>query len=112
MDNFWYIENRMKLYADIKNKGHVTEEISNTNISFNEIKQYLVKTGEILEEDVTQGFCLARVYGGTKQKNPAVIGISIDTSKILVSAYAKEGFLNQHTAKRIVEELKEYFNLI
>ena len=109
MTVFSELEKRMSIYAEIKPRGYKSDVITNNRISLLDIRDYFMINGQILEEDKECGIYIAKVCAGIKNKNPAVIAVKLIAGEIYISAYAKEGLFYQHTAEKVVNEFKQYF---
>lgn len=44
------------------------------------------------------------IRAGMKDMNPAVIVIDVEQENLKISAYAKEGLTNQHTAEKAIDK--------
>lgn len=54
------------------------------------------------EEEKTAGFV---VMSGKTNMNPVIVALKQDGNKVIAKAYAKEGLIKQHTAKKSVERV-------
>ena len=64
----------------------------------------MTKCGKVLEEDDFKGTVTGVVYAGIKDMNPAVLVVEVEQENLRITAYAKEGILNQHTAEEAIDK--------
>jgi len=75
--------------------------------AYQNAKNALIKSGEVLEEDESNGTIIGTVFAGVQDMNPAVLVIDVEQEKLNISAYAKEGIINQHTSDKAIEKFVE-----
>ena len=72
--------------------------------AYQNTKNALIKTGEVLEEDEFTGTITGIVFAGIQDRNPAVLVIDVEQENLKISAYAKEGIINQHTSEKAIDK--------
>ena len=80
-----------------KEKGSYREAYQNVINAF-------MKCGKVLEEDDFNGTVTGVVYAGIQDMNPAVIVVEVEQENLKISAYAKEGLINQQTAEKAIDK--------
>lgn len=75
--------------------------------AYQNAKTALMKTGEVLEEDEHNGTITGTVISGIQDMNPAVLVIDVEQENLKITAYAKEGIINQHTSEKAIEKFVE-----
>lgn len=69
------------------------------------IRDDLEKIGKILEENKKENYYLVSVGGGLLNLNPAICIVKLDKGIMNIIGYAKEGLINQSTAKKAVDRI-------
>lgn len=106
------MENYIELNQILKNTAPVIEhKIINQNIkvmdlSVLKLRDILQRIGKIQKELLEDNVYVAIIPGGFFKKNYAVIAIKLCDNELLVSAYADEGLINQHTCEGAINELR------
>lgn len=99
------LKNKLIEYGNINtNKGLFFEDSFNANnVSFHQLSFILINLGTILKEDVD-----ANIYIVSMKHfmNIATIIIELKDNKINLIAFAKEGLIKQHTAKKVSLKIK------
>ena len=72
--------------------------------AYQNAKDALTACGKVLEEDDVTGVITGMVCAGIQDMNPAVLVIDVEQENLKISAYAKEGVINQHTAEKAIEK--------
>ena len=72
--------------------------------AYQNAKNALIKSGEVLEEDERSGTIAGTVFAGIQDRNPAVLVIEVGQEKLKISAYAKEGLISQHSSEKAIEK--------
>ena len=75
-------------------------------LSYGLLRDALTRIGEVVEDREAKSEIIARVGAGFADLNIALLVISITGEFISVASYAKEGLINQHTAKKAINNLK------
>ena len=83
--------------AEPTEKGSFREAYQNAINAF-------MKCGKVLEEDDFNGTVTGVVYSGIQDMNPAVIVVEVEQENLKISAYAKEGLINQQTAEKAIDK--------
>ena len=71
--------------------------------AFLNARNALMECGKILLEDRDQNMVEGIIYAGAGNMNPSIVVINVTGKEITIAAYAKEGLINQHTAKKAIE---------
>lgn len=69
------------------------------------IRDDLEKIGKILEENKKENYYLLSAGGGLLNLNPAICIVKLDKGIMNIIGYAKEGLINQSTAKKTVDRI-------
>ena len=83
------------------------KEKDSCQAAYQNTKNALMKSGEVLEEDEINGTITGMVFAGIQDMNPAVLVIDVEQETLNISAYAKESFINQHTSEKAIEKFVE-----
>ncbi len=67
------------------------------------VKNTLISTGKVLEEDEVNRVITGLVYAGAANVNPVILVVDIKQNNLKISAYAKEGLIKQHTGETAIE---------
>ena len=70
------------------------------SIDFDTIVSIFYEIGEIIEIDELNKECSSITNAGLLNMNFAVITAKMEYNKLCISAYAKEGLINQHTCQK------------
>lgn len=105
MDNFTELKKRIATYSKINEKKIVTDFISTNKISFINIRDYLMEIGTVIEADEKEEIYVVIIKSGIINLNPTIVGILLKNETLYIAAYAKEGILNQNTAKTVIQDL-------
>ena len=91
-----------------KNKDEIIEKKIDTNtITFTNLRDRLLGTGRILEENFEETYYIIQVSSGLLNKNSAIVVVIWNSEEISLYGYAQEGLINQHTAEKAIEKLIE-----
>ncbi len=71
--------------------------------AFLNARNAVMETGKVLLEDRDQGTIEGIIYAGAGNMNPAIVVVRIFDNSITISAFAKEGLIDQHTAKKAID---------
>ena len=71
--------------------------------AFLNARNAVMETGKVLLEDRERNTVEGIIYAGTANMNPAIVVIIISGKTVTISAFAKEGLINQHTAKKAID---------
>ena len=91
-----------------KNKDEIIEKKIDTNtITFADLRDRLLGTGSMLEENFEETYYIIQVSSGLLNKNSAIVIVIWNFEEISFYGYALEGLINQHTAEKALEKLIE-----
>ncbi len=93
--------------ASVVEKKIQNHTLSANGLTFSQLRDALIVMGRILLEDTETQIYVARANGGTLKKNSAYLALHLDNDSLLISAYAKEGIIKQHTCEGAINELKK-----
>ena len=86
-------------------KEFYSVEFTNPNLSLKKVHDRIIRVGNIIDENDDDGYYLITFGSGFLNMNPAVIIVKLSDKKIKIVGYAKEGLINQHTAKKAVDRI-------
>lgn len=107
MEQYKELNRLLEEFAVVNMKKIENCEIAVKGISLMKIRDILIGMGTILKEDTAKKIYVAVLMGGFAHKNKATAVFKLSSNKILISIYAKEGIINQHTCEGIIDEFKE-----
>lgn len=84
------------------------ETITNSTVTFLQLRDFLICSGEIFYEDAENNVYVASIHSSFLGMNRAVVALQIHGSKIYVAGYAKEGLVNQNSWKRTYKRLETF----
>ena len=87
----------------------VYEEISVKGLNFKKIRDVLILTGTILEEDEQNRIYVGIVKGGLFNSNPSIVVLNQQEDMVVIGAFAREGIIKQKTAIKAIERIKSAF---
>ena len=90
-------------FNDLMNLSEVKTYESKESDVFLNARNALMECGKVLREDRESNIAEGIIYAGVGNMNPSIVVISVSGKKITIAAYAKEGLINQHTAKKAIE---------
>ena len=94
--------NKLNEYIPVIEKDMYQHTIDVNEMSMLQLRDNLLGMGHILEEDFDNQIYVINILAGFANKNPAVVVVKIDETKLNFVSYAKEGIINQHTAEKAV----------
>ena len=105
------IIDKLHSYVWAKENEIVIKEYFVDNITFDNLRDCLIGNAKILEEDFEKQIYVVTVDSGINNMNGALIVIQrVDNNKLSLAGYAREGWINQHTAEKailkIIEQIK------
>ena len=110
------IEIMDKLYSYVLAKENevVIKEYFVDNITFDNLRDCLIGNAKILEEDFEKQIYVVTVDSCINNINGALIVIQrVNNNKLSLAGYAREGWINQHTAEKailkIIEQIKSKY---
>ena len=93
-----------------KEEQSVSEEIPIKDVTSEAVKFYLYDIGTLLEEDTENCIYTASINAGFLNFNRAVLAIKYEKNKLIIKAFAREGLINQKTAEKAINKLREKIN--
>lgn len=82
------------------------EDIENCNLSFLQLRDFLINAGEVLYEDIENKIYVASIRSGKRGINGAKFAMQLRGSKLIVVGYAKEGLIKQNLWKKAYGKLE------
>ena len=79
--------------------------ISSNGISFVKLCRLLSENGRVLETDSTSQSCIVAISAPPTSLNEGVAAVLLYGDTLYLAAYAREGLIKQHTAKKIIARL-------
>ncbi len=76
------------------------------------VRDVMRQFGDVVEESVEQGTFAAVVGAGFANMNPALVSVTIEGDGIHMTAYAKEGLVNQHTAESALSRVSAELDIM
>jgi len=74
---------------------------------FTRVRDAAIECGNVLREDKKSGVIEAEIGAGAANMNPAIVVAQVSGNEIDIAAYAREGLIKQHAAKKAVEKLTQ-----
>lgn len=84
------------------------ETITNLDVTFLQIRDFLISSGEIFHEDTENNVYVASVQSGLFGMNRTVIALQIRGSKVNIAGYAKEGSLKQKSREKTFAKIEAF----
>lgn len=69
------------------------------------IRDAFILLGDVVEENLDENRYVGCIKAGIGNANPAILIAALEKDKIYIAAYATEGIINQHTARKAVKKL-------
>ncbi len=85
----------------------VYETLKAEGFDYAQLRNKLYSLGNVLEEDKKKKSYVTAINGGIGKANPCIVLTCMDKDTVYIDAFAPEGLINQHTAKKVVESLKK-----
>ena len=82
-------------------------ELQIDGISFLAVRDKLILLGKVLEENEKKKLYTGCINAGVGNSNPCILVVYVNENQVVIDAFAREGLINQHTAKKAVKKLKE-----
>ena len=83
------------------------EELQIDGITFLAVRDKLILLGKVLEENEKKKLYTGCINAGVGNSNPCILVVYVNVNMVVIDAFAREGLINQHTAKKAVKKLKE-----
>ena len=80
-------------------------ELPNVNMSLTQIRDKIIGSGTILEEDFQNQIYVMAIMSGMGDMNEAIVVIQLYEQTLKIMAYAREGLIKQNTAKKAINKL-------
>ena len=83
-------------------------ELPNVNMSLTQIRDKIIGSGTILEEDFQNQIYVMAIMSGMGDMNEAIVVIQLceqNEQTLKIMAYAREGLIKQNTAKKAINKL-------
>lgn len=109
MDYKKELVSKLKSLIRLKEENIYNDEIEIQPMSFNQLRDKLIGTGTILDEDFEKQIYTINIMSGFANQNTATIAIKLTGNKLELAGYAREGIIKQHTVEKAVEVLKNIF---
>lgn len=87
-------------------------ELSIEGIKYKVVRDNLILLGNILEENEKKKTYTVCINAGVANSNPCIIVVYVDMDKVFINAFAREGLINQHTARKAIKKIKDKFEKI
>ena len=97
---------KMQDYMDFKEKEVEEKKIDVRNMTFTNLRDCLIGLGTILDEDFDLLSYIVSVPAGVANMNNALVAIQLTHNVLNMFAYAPEGLINQHTAKKAMDKVE------
>ena len=79
-------------------------------VSMLRIRDYLIKQGLILEEDLNRNIYIAKFDLGLFKMSSSIVGLLLDGDKVVMGVYSKEGLIKRNIANKTIDMIKEFMN--
>lgn len=103
-----YLKEMLNNY-EIDSKGKAVYEYFKTKASILAIRDFLCINGDIIIEDLNAFLYIAVISVGFKNMNYAITVLKLENENLHIYAVAKEGLINQHTSKSVIDKIKAEF---
>ncbi len=87
-------------------------EITVKGINYRIVRDNLIILGNIIEQNEKKKTYTVCINAGVANSNPCIIVVYVDKDLVFVDAFAREGLINQHTARKAVKKIKDKFEKI
>lgn len=84
------------------------ETITNSDVTFLQIRDFLISSGEIFHEDTENNVYVASLRSGLFGMNRTVVALQIRGSKVNVAGFAKEGSIKQESWKKTFAKIEAF----
>lgn len=82
------------------------ETITNSKLSFLQLRDFLIRSGNILHEDKENEVYVASLRVGGLG-NTAVVAMQLRGSKLTIAGFAKEGLIKQNLCDKAINKIKD-----
>lgn len=87
-------------------KWAIFDSVRIEGINSKKLREAMIKTGEILDEDENTGAITAVIPTGSMNASRALVVARIDADVVEFAGFFKEGLIKQHGAKHAIEKIK------
>ena len=87
-------------------KGTEVDSIEVENMSQQRLREAILKTGEILDEDHNTGTITAVLSTGSMNASRSLVVAQYEGNIVQIAAFFKEGLINQHGARQAIDAIK------
>ena len=87
-------------------KWAIFDSVAIEGINSKKLREAIIKTGEILDEDEKTGAITAVIPTGSMNASRALVVATIDADTVEFASFFKEGLIKQHGAKHAIEKIK------
>lgn len=87
-------------------KWAIFDSVTIKGINLKKLREAIIKTGEILDEDEKTGAITAVIPTGSMNASCALVVARIDADAVEFAGFFKEGLIKQHGAKHAIERIK------
>ncbi len=88
-----------------------TAVIPRKGISREAVRDALIKTGTVLEENIEAESFVVSIPSGILDLSAALVVVKLDDQNINMIGYAKEGIIKQDTVKKALEKIRKNMQL-
>lgn len=105
MDIYGELSLRIRKYLRSNEKKTVIDSIMLPHINQKILRDCLMELGTVLEEDEEKGIYVVMILSGIFNKNPTVVGLCTEGVLLYAAAYAKEGWMQQKSASKVLKKI-------
>lgn len=105
MDIYGELSQRIRKYSQANEEKTVTDSIMLPHINQKILRDCLMELGTVLEEDEKNGIYVAKILSGIFNQNPTVVGLCTEGILLYAAAYAKEGWMQQKSASKVLKKI-------
>ena len=87
-------------------------EMNIEGIKYEIVRDNLILLGNILEENEKRKTYTVCINAGVANSNPCIIVVYVDKDEVFIDAFAREGLIKQHTARKAIKKIKDKFEKI
>ena len=98
---------KMKEYTSFKEKDVEERTLDVKEMSLTNLRDSLIGLGTILDEDLELNSYIISVSAGVANMNGAIVAVQLDDGDIYLLGYAREGLINQHTARKAMDKVEK-----
>ena len=90
-------------------KWALSDSVVIEGINQQQLREAILKTGDILEEEENNGIITAVIPAGSMNASRALVVMRSIGNTVEFAAFFKEGFIKQNGAKQAIEKIKAQF---